>query len=179
MLSRLRRFPAYVSLSRLTIAADSSCIRCKMKFDPINPAPPVTSRLFCMRNVASRQNCNSAARSPLIVNKKGRGSPPSSAAMSLFTVVSAVSSILSRPPFCATALTDCDHPRSGLLLRLLQFLSHHFEVCLLNLLGHLLPLILAVRSASSPFCPRPRAPQDSRSGSAAGRPGPPHSRAGT
>ena len=84
MLSRLRRFPAYVSLSRFTIAADSSCICCKMKLDPIKPAPPVTRIVFCMRNMAGFRTVGYAARRHLIVIKKD-GVRPAVRTMLLFT----------------------------------------------------------------------------------------------
>src|SRR5579863_6525406 len=67
MLSRLCGFPAYVSLSRLTTEPDSSCILCRIKFDPINPAPPVTRIRSFMRRVCARPRIK-----PFDCNKKGR-----------------------------------------------------------------------------------------------------------
>src|SRR3954469_18588095 len=40
--ARLPRLPAYVSRSRLTIGPFCCEIQCRTKFDPMNPAPPVT-----------------------------------------------------------------------------------------------------------------------------------------
>src|ERR1039458_5326826 len=59
MPSRLCRFPAYVSLSRLTLDVASSCIRCKMKLEPMNPAPPVTRIVVSMRFELSECSCSS------------------------------------------------------------------------------------------------------------------------
>src|SRR3954471_5322059 len=53
---RFSRRPAYVSLSRVvTCQSEWAAIACRTKFDPINPAPPVTTTLTILGRPVVRQ----------------------------------------------------------------------------------------------------------------------------
>src|ERR1700687_465944 len=151
MLSRLCRSPAYVSLSRFRIDTDSSCICCRMKLEPMKPAPPVTRMRFCMRNVARSGPLHAnvpAAGQAVDCNKKGRRSP--SSVQILRAIVTWIKysprreGRLAGLPFPSCTLAS-DDPGIAFLWRfhtIQKVPSHQPEVCFFNVPGNLLPLIL-------------------------------------
>src|SRR5882762_2616415 len=70
-LARLRHLPSWPSASQTTTSARPASFNAATTFDPIKPAPPVTSNIPYPALIVQRQLCPSPARQATLVIRRG------------------------------------------------------------------------------------------------------------